>query len=126
MSTNNPDNQQGGSERRHFSRVNFHHEITLTNEANHSFRGAFSDISLRGMLFHGDPLPAMNNVVRGILSLGDVQLTIQGKVVHSSAGRGAAIRFEDMDLESFSHLRRLVSLNMGDSETIDQEFFSAL
>lgn len=120
------DNTQNSSERRHFSRVEFHHEITLTNETNHPFRGEFSDISLRGMLFHGDPLPPLNDIVRGVLRLGDVQLTIQGKVVHSSKSRGAAIRFQDLDLESFSHLRRLVSLNMGDSETIDQEFFSAL
>ncbi|MBF0147456.1 MAG: PilZ domain-containing protein [Magnetococcales bacterium] len=114
------------NERRHFSRVNFNHDILLTNQDRQNFKGAFSDISLRGMLFQGHLLPRMGDVVQGELNLGDIQMEIRGKVVHSSASRGAAIQFQDIDLESFSHLRRLVSLNLGDSETIDQEFFSAL
>ncbi|MBF0109512.1 MAG: PilZ domain-containing protein [Magnetococcales bacterium] len=122
MNDKNRENQ----ERRHFSRVHFHHEIILFNQDRHSFKGAFSDISLRGMLFQGNLLPRMGDRVQGDLSLGDIHLQIQGKVVHSSPGRGAAIQFQDIELESFSHLRRLVSLNLGDSETIDKEFFSAL
>ncbi|HAT50626.1 MAG: PilZ domain-containing protein [Nitrospirae bacterium] len=114
------------SERRVFSRVNFNHEILLTNTENQRFRGAFNDISLRGMLFHGDKLPEEGAIVSGDLHLGDIHLMIRGKVVHSSASRGAAIQFQDIDLESFSHLRRLVSLNLGNSETIDKEFFDAL
>lgn len=120
------DPNRDNSQRRVFSRVNFHHEILLTNTENQRFPGAFNDISLRGMLFHGDKLPEVGNIVSGDLRLGDIHLLIQGKVVHSSTGRGAAIQFQNIDLESFSHLRRLVSLNLGDSETIDKEFFDAL
>lgn len=121
-----PDTILDASERRHFSRVNFHHEILLTNQDGQSFKGKFSDISLRGMLFLGDILPRLGDTVNGDLRLGDIHLMIQGTVVHISTTRGAAIQFKDMELESFSHLRRLVSLNMGDAETIDKEFFSAL
>ncbi|HIJ85183.1 MAG TPA: PilZ domain-containing protein, partial [Magnetococcales bacterium] len=109
------DKIRDNSERRNFSRVDFHHEIILTNQDGQVFRGAFSDVSLRGMLFQSNVLPRMKDNIQGNLRLGDIDLVIQGIVVHSSEGRGAAIQFQDLDLESFSHLRRLVSLNLGDS-----------
>lgn len=112
--------------RRRFSRVDFHHELVLKNNKGVDFQGAFSDVSLKGMFFQGDALPAKGDTVFGVLQLGDVSMQVQGVVVHSEKDHGAAILFQDMDVESFSHLRRLVSLNLGDSETIDREFFSSL
>lgn len=115
-----------GSERRHFSRVQFRHALTLRNTAGQEFHGAFNDISLKGMLFWCDALPRGEEEVTGTLPLGDDELNIHGKVLWSAPDRGAAIQFLDMDVESFSHLRRLVSLNSGDSERIDQELFESL
>ena len=112
--------------RRHFSRVNFNHQLTLKNSTGHVYLGAFNDVSLKGMLFWSEPLPQKNEQLSGSLPLGDMELHIQGVVVHTDPDRGSAISFQDMDVESFSHLRRLISLNMGDSETIDKEFFSTL
>ena len=117
---------RSGSNRRHFSRVNFNHQLTLKNSAGHTYPGAFNDVSLNGMLFWSDPLPPKDEQLSGSLPLGDMELHIQGVVVHSDPDRGSAIQFQNMDVESFSHLRRLISLNLGDSETIDKEFFSAL
>ncbi len=114
------------SNRRHFSRVGFRHQLTLNNGDGLEYPGAFDDISLSGMLFWSDPLPVKGESLSGVLLLGDVELRIVGLVVHSDLERGAAILFQGMDVDSFSHLRRLVSLNMGDSETIDKEFFASL
>lgn len=112
--------------RRHFSRISFNHQLTLKSGSGHVYAGAFNDVSLKGMLFWSDPLPEKNDRISGTLTLGETELHIKGVVVHSNPDRGAAIYFQDMDVESFSHLRRLISLNMGDSETIDKEFFSSL
>ena len=113
-------------DRRHFSLVDFRHQLILRGEDGSEYSGAFNDISLRGMLFWSEPLPAQGEKLSGILLLGDIEVQIGGIVVHSHAQRGAAIGFQGMDVDSFSHLRRLVSLNMGDSETIDKEFFASL
>ena len=120
-------NQNHSDERRQFSRIDFHHEMILFNVANSSrYNGTFNDISLKGMLFHSTPLPKSGEQLEGRLLLGDIELVIRGVVLWSKEGRGTAVKFQDMDLESFSHLRRLITLNMGDSERIDQELFASL
>ncbi|MBF0159269.1 MAG: PilZ domain-containing protein [Magnetococcales bacterium] len=114
-------------DRRHFSRVDFCHELDLVNDKTQQlYQGAFNDISLKGLLFCAEELPKPGEQVSGVLSLGEISLTIRGTVLWAKEHRGAAIQFQDMDLESFSHLRRLITLNMGDSERIDQELFSSL
>ena len=113
-------------ERRHFSRVDFKHRITLQDQDGFEFEGAFNDVSLRGMLFWCEEWPALGRTLMGTLNLGNVVLRISGKVVSVDRKRGAAIQFFEMDVESFSHLRRLVSLNLGNAELIDKEFFSSL
>ena len=112
--------------RRHFSRINFNHQLTLQSNTGETYQGAFNDVSLKGMLFWCETLPEKNAKVSGTLDLGDMQLHINGLVVNSDPDRGAAIFFQDMDVESFSHLRRLISLNLWDSETIDRKFFLSL
>ncbi len=113
-------------DRRSFSRVYYRHELTLQASNGIQYEGAFNDISLKGMLFHCEQLPPKEATVTGQLLLGDFTLTITGVVLDSHPVRGAAIRFVDMDVESFSHLRRLVALNLGDSDMIDEEFFASL
>ncbi|MBF0175390.1 MAG: PilZ domain-containing protein [Magnetococcales bacterium] len=114
------------AERRGYSRVHFQHELVLTGANGKTYPGAFNDISLKGMLFWCESLPASGETVLGILPLGEDALRIRGKVLWSHPQRGAAIRFEEMDVESFSHLRRLVAFNLGDADKIDQELFSHL
>lgn len=113
-------------DRRGFSRVHFRRELVLVANDGTNYPGEFSDISLKGMLFWSERLPLKGAFVSGSLPLGSDTLTLGGVVIASDPERGAAIRFQEMDVESFSHLRRLVSLNMGDSDTIDDEFFSSL
>lgn len=113
-------------DRRAFSRVYYQHELTLQANNGKIYAGAFNDISLKGMLFNAEQLPPKDSVVSGTLVLGSIALNIKGIVLDCHAERGAAIRFQEMDVESFSHLRRLVALNMGDSDIIDEEFFANL
>ncbi|MBF0425909.1 MAG: PilZ domain-containing protein [Magnetococcales bacterium] len=123
MDQNSP---ASGRERRHFSRVHFQHEITLVGTDGKEYPGAFNDISLKGMLFWSEVLPSPSEVVQGVLPLGEEEMRMRGVVLWSDAQRGAAIRFEEMDVESFSHLRRLVALNADDAAKVDQELFASL
>lgn len=123
-----PTTPQTGKEtdRRHFSRVEFRHALDLTDAATGTvYPGGFSDISLKGMLFVGETLPPIGAAVSGTLELGGLDLTLAGDVIGRHDG-GATILFGHIDLESFTHLRRLVALNAGDAERIDREFFDAI
>lgn len=117
---------ENNNDRRQFTRVNFRHEMEIRDGQGQLYKGAFNDISLKGMLFFCEKMPPEGAVITGIMPLGEEKMTIVGRVLRSSHERGVAIRFENMDVESFSHLRRLVSLNMGDAERIDAEFFGSL
>lgn len=112
-------------DRRHFSRVSFRHELTMVDESGRRYAGAFNDVSLKGMLFWCENTPPEKSRLEGVLPLGDEELRMKGVVVRVFDQK-AAIRFVEMDVESFSHLRRLVTLNMGDAEQIDKEFFDSL
>ncbi|MBF0628336.1 MAG: PilZ domain-containing protein [Magnetococcales bacterium] len=116
----------GPRDRRTNSRVDFQQELLLKDDRGNAYRGFLGDISLRGMRFLCDDLPAKGAMVTGSLVLGNLTLPFKGLVIHAQTDRGAAIRFQEMDVESFSHLRRLVSLNLGDSDAIDDEFLAAL
>ncbi len=100
--------------------------MTLTGSNGQVYEGAFNDISLKGMLFWSDTLPPADITVQGSLALGEEALRLCGRVLWSHPERGAAIAFQDLDVESFGHLRMLVSLNMGDAEQVDRELFSSL
>ncbi|MBF0370459.1 MAG: PilZ domain-containing protein [Magnetococcales bacterium] len=126
MSRKKRQRDDGPHERRKFSRVTFQHQLTLKDSKDRSYPGAFNDVSLKGMLFHAETLPPVGDMVSGTMPLGDFSLVIRGEVLWAEGERGAAIRFKEMDVESFSHLRRLIGLNIGDSEQIDEEFFASL
>lgn len=55
------------------------------------------------------------------------QLTVEakGKVLRSD-DRGIAVQFDEIDLDSFIHLRNIVALNEGDMDRIMQEFYQHL
>ena len=124
--TGDTDKPSTTRERRSFSRVDFQHGITLESASGQVYEGAFNDISLRGMLFHCDGQPGKGEVLSGTLLIGDVAVRLQGRVVHVHPDGHVALQFQELDLESFSHLRRLVAMNMGDADLIDREFFSSL
>jgi len=86
--------------------------------------GRVDDLSLRGLRFHtDDTLPIGDPVaVHMDLSAGArrERLAIEGRVVrHDDAA--VAIRFESMPLETFAALRRVVGLNSGCPDAVDEE-----
>ena len=109
-------------ERRRFWRANFHVSASLLTD-NEESAVQIEDLSLKGALF---TLPENVQVANGEncrlqISLADgVLITLWGRVAHT-AGRSVGIKCDSVDLDSLTHLRRLVELNAGDPALLEEE-----
>lgn len=113
---------QSPDERRHFTRVPFDATVTISND-NDSWQAKLLDISLNGILLSlpKDWLGQKDQEFVVALELdSDVIISVCGKVTHKEADHIGFI-FENMELESASHLKRLLLLNLGDQSLIDRE-----
>lgn len=115
------DNSQ--HERRIFSRIPFTGEVTVAGE--HSqWIAALLDISMKGVLisrpaeWHGQP----GNTYQLKINLSDnkIVITMDTSLAHSS-NECLGFYCEHIDLDSMTHLRRLLELNLGDEERINHE-----
>lgn len=111
------------SERRHFSRVTFHTAAQLLLD-DQSMDVVVLDLSLKGALVR---LPAGCRPDKGtpctfkikLDTVGDV-IRMEMRVTHHE-GDYAGLACDAIDLDSITHLRRLVELNIGSSELLDRE-----
>ncbi|HHI93454.1 MAG TPA: PilZ domain-containing protein [Gammaproteobacteria bacterium] len=111
------------TEKRRFSRISFVTDIHLVN-AEGSWDAKLIDASLKGILatmpdgWHskiGD-----HYLVEMLTDNSDATIRMEVSVAHIKEQR-AGFRCEHIDLDSISHLRRLVELNLGDSEILSRE-----
>ncbi len=96
-------------------------EATVSSGTAHTYTLAVRNISLKGMLC--DPAPDLGapRACAVLLRLApDAALHIGARVVRNDAS-GLALDFEEMDEESFFHLRNIVRYHAGDADAIDQE-----
>ncbi len=114
--TESPDN------RRTFSRISFDADTYLCQDENR-WEVELIDIALNGVLvklppdWNGD---SSRDISVFIHLGGDVAINMITRLAHVEAGR-AGFHCEHIDLESISHLRRLVELNLGDTESLERE-----
>lgn len=108
--------------RRQFWRAHFSSPVVLTLHGQAS-EAALQDISLKGALVevpsgwpgrHGDSCQ-----LRLILA-GDAAIDMSAAVAHVEGSR-IGLRCENIDLDSITHLRRLVELNSGDPALLERE-----
>lgn len=109
------------SERRHFHRVLFDADVTLVCP-DASWPTRLIDVSLKGVLIQE---PAGFEPCDGLsltLPLGGGEQSIQMALtmVHREDGQ-LGCTWRDIDVESFSHLRRLIELNTGEPGLVDRE-----
>ena len=109
-------------ERRRFTRIPFDAECEL-----HSDRGSavvqLIDISLRGTLVESQhPLPvAVGEQVRLHLYLAnDILIEIPATLRHSAPPQYGFVA-AGMEIDSITHLRRLIELNLGDEALLERE-----
>ncbi len=117
------------SEKRHFSRVPFIAEARL--EANRTSQPCrLLDIALRGALVEtprseGYPTGIACRLILPLDERGEQQIVMEGSIIHREA-RHVGIECRHIDVDSLSHLRRLVEFNLGDDNFLDRELHELL
>jgi len=112
------------SERRQFNRVNFNAEATLhSNGDNLACR--IIDLSLHGALITlTNPADLQSGNLYNLeipLSDSGEKILMELTLAHQSQ-RQLGLECHHIDLDSITHLRRLVELNLGDSNLLERDF----
>lgn len=110
-------------DKRRFTRIIFSTPARLL-VGYHSFETRLIDLSLKGALvetpekFDADlnQLCKLHFVLEG----SDVNIEMAGELVHIE-DHSVGIEFEKIDIESVSHLRRLIELNVGSEELLHRD-----
>lgn len=110
-------------EHRRFRRIPFEAKVTLTFEQDTWF-GELLDVAMKGaMVGTMEPLPiVLGNQCSLCITLPGtaIALDFQAKVVHVE-DRKYGFKFISENLETLTHLRKLIELNTGDTETTRNE-----
>ncbi len=110
------------TDRRQFWRAHFRSAVQLAT-AGYSIEADLLDISLKGALIEvpagwtgslGDPFQLLLNLAA------ETEISMSTAVSHID-GRRIGLRCESIDLDSVTHLRRLVELNSGNPDLLDRE-----
>ena len=109
---------------RHFSRIPFEASVEVSDSRN-KWYGKLLDISLQGLLITlphnwsckpGDRLQVQVNVPGGAWDI-----LMESEVAHRESD-SVGLHCVSIDLDSMTHLRRLVELNLGDESILQREF----
>ncbi len=111
-------------EKRKSSRVEFDINAMVKYD-NNVVEGMVRDLSLRGLFVETDKSIPIGTRVTIVVSLqgstSDLTVNVTGSVVRHESD-GFAIHFEEMDLDSFVHIRNIVAYNEGDADRVREEF----
>lgn len=112
------------NERRKFWRAAFSAPVTLISDTA-TVHAMLDDISLKGALLEMPPEwhGQTGEQCRLTLRLGggaEATITMWGRITHVE-GNKAGLSCESVDLDSITHLRRLVELNAGDPTLLERE-----
>ncbi|MCK5152765.1 MAG: PilZ domain-containing protein [Spirochaetales bacterium] len=114
--------------KRYYKRINFHVEAAAKID-DKVFTGELYDIALKGALIKMNKklMPSSGKKCHVMLKLpySIITLEFEAKIVHQK-DTFLGFRFEGADVDSITHLRRLLVLNTGDEEGIDRELISWL
>lgn len=110
------------SDRRRFQRIGFDAKTELI-QGEHHWPVQLHDLSLKGLLVHrpadwdADPAQPFEALIR--LS-DDVEVRMEVEMRHAE-GELVGMACRHIDVESISHLRRLVELNVADDALLERE-----
>lgn len=115
-------------QRRNFSRIQFQGRARLSVD-DQELDCEVVDLSLHGALVAVAAQAALQPGQRCLLEIklddGATVVRMEGDIVHREHGRiGLVCR--EIDLDSMTHLRRLLALNLGDAELLHREFSALL
>jgi hypothetical protein len=115
---------QPASERRKFWRAAFNAPVKLVSDVG-SVDATLDDISLKGALLEVPPHWRGEAGKHCYLKLRlggdrDMEIAMWGRIAHLE-GRKLGLLCESIDIDSITHLRRLVELNAGDPTLLERE-----
>ncbi len=111
------------SDKRNFRRVAFSAGAHIEH-GGVSYPGRIIDIALKGALLEFETLPPISrgDGVDLAIQLHGTELVLSfGTTVAHLEGNKGGFSFSTSDVESLTHLRRLLELNIGDPELVSQE-----
>jgi hypothetical protein len=112
------------ADRRGLTRVGYRIQAVIEHRHG-TFTARVVDLSLHSMgIIGGEPLPVGEPVEVTIALLAaspDFTVRVSGNVVRADAA-GVGIEFERVDVDSFAHLRKIVTYNSGDPDRLMGEF----
>lgn len=109
--------------KRHYTRVLFSTPATLS-VAQQSFDTSILDLSLKGALISTPD--SLGECVGKTVTLdfalqgSDVHIDMIGEVAHCEP-HSVGIKWQKIDIDSITHLRRLMELNAGNAELLDRQ-----
>lgn len=113
--------------RRQFWRAHFHAPVHLAAHGQVTEADLY-DISLKGALLkvpEGWTGKAGDHCQLRLDLAADATIRMSASVAHV-AGRRVGLHCDDIDVDSVTHLRRLVALNSGDPQLLDRELTALL
>ena len=115
-------NQKTEDERRHYKRIPFIADVLLSL-AGQQWNCVLLDISLKGLLIEA---PEGIEVEQGTaysveLLLGEGASINMTALVSHTKGTHWGLQWENIELDGLTHLRRLLELNMGNTEEMHRE-----
>ncbi len=112
------------SDRRHYQRVNFEMPAKIS-DGSRTFECEVIDLSIHGVLLKTDESVDSSNETLYELNipLSDDSHTIRMslKLTHQHP-KGLGFVCENIDVDSITHLRKVIELNCGDSSILDRDF----
>ncbi len=115
------------NEQRHFTRIPFDADVTLTDvdDSSQPHQARLIDICLKGALVSKPEnwSPEIGKEYLLSLNLGhsdETQMNMEASVAHMEDSH-IGFRIRHMDLDTATHLHRLVELNLGDEKLLERE-----
>jgi len=111
-------------EKRHFSRVDYHVHAVIVCDGE-TIQAEVENLSLKGVLVRSDSILPMGKEAEISITLSNVsppvKINLVGQVVRAQEGE-LGFSFNRIELESFIHLRNIVSICKGDADSVMDEF----
>ena len=115
-------NDSNPNEQRNFSRIPFDSEVLIIKD-DKSWASTLLDVSLKGALVHQPEEwgASIDDLCTLEITLGEgIIIKMEARAAHVE-NQQIGFRCEHIDLESISHLRRLVELNTCDEDLLTRE-----
>lgn len=118
-------------EKRQVTRIEFHIKGTIKGKSK-EISGEVSDLSLKGLFLQVDQSTdefSLQEEVSIEIDLSDPSLDVyiqgDGKIVRIEE-HGLGVHLEHIDIDSFTHLKNIISYNVGDHDKVMDEFIDTM